>query len=329
MRFASAASCHVPRRDGGAGGSDVRPRVRRDASLGLRNNDPANCVPSVDGARDRLVMAREAVRAQETRACAARGHTSRRLIGYGVSSDTRSIVSDPDPAVSTRPRLRIALTDAGVDVAEVDYVTDGRRPCRRRGETCKSALGHERHTPRPSRQRGATVHARRLGRARSNLHHCAPARRPSPHDRPDQRDRTVISTTSPYRARRANQGPMWTRSGSVAATPPSCSKAREQRSSLVARLRASAQNAHRASRLARAWRGCRVLQALRRANGSRNPTNSVALRRLSPRSARQNGATASGPANPRRPHGRCAQKNSGRASERRHSRIDPMCRGLR
>ena len=53
----------------------------------------------------------------------ARGaHIYAELIGYGVSSDANH-VSDPDPVGLNPARaLRMALTDAGVDVAEVGYV---------------------------------------------------------------------------------------------------------------------------------------------------------------------------------------------------------------
>ena len=95
----------------------------------------------------------------------ARGaHIYAELIGYGVSSDANH-VSDPDPVGLNPARaLRMALTDAGVDVAEVGYVNahGTSTPAGDAAETrvLKLALGEEKAYATPvSSTKGATGHA--------------------------------------------------------------------------------------------------------------------------------------------------------------------------
>jgi 3-oxoacyl-[acyl-carrier-protein] synthase II len=135
-------------------------------ALSLRNDDPATASRPFDRARDGFVMAEGAavLVLEELEHARARGaHIYAELIGYGVSSDANH-VSDPDPVGLNPARaLRMALTDSGVDVAEVGYVNahGTSTPAGDAAETrvLKLALGDEKAYATPvSSTKGATGH---------------------------------------------------------------------------------------------------------------------------------------------------------------------------
>ncbi len=94
-------------------------------ALSVRNDNPTAASRPFDGERDGFVMAEAAAvlvleELEHARARDARIYAE--LAGYGVSSDANH-VSDPDPVGANAARaVRMALTDAGLEPADVGYV---------------------------------------------------------------------------------------------------------------------------------------------------------------------------------------------------------------
>jgi 3-oxoacyl-[acyl-carrier-protein] synthase II len=94
-------------------------------ALSTRNDDPAAASRPFDRERDGFVIAEAAAvlvleEVEHARACDARIYAE--VAGYGVSSDANH-VSDPDPVGANAARaVRMALTDAGLEPADVGYV---------------------------------------------------------------------------------------------------------------------------------------------------------------------------------------------------------------
>ncbi len=94
-------------------------------ALSRRNDDPEHASRPFDSGRDGFVMgeAGAVVVLEELERAKARGaKIYAELAGYGVSSDAQHI-TEPDPTgVNPARAMQMALTDAGIDVSEVDYV---------------------------------------------------------------------------------------------------------------------------------------------------------------------------------------------------------------
>ncbi|HST17342.1 MAG TPA: beta-ketoacyl-ACP synthase II [Gaiellaceae bacterium] len=94
-------------------------------ALSTRNDDPAGASRPFDAGRDGFVVAEGAAvlvleELEHARARDARIYAE--LAGYGTSSDATH-VSDPDPVGANAARaVRMALTDAGLEPADVGYV---------------------------------------------------------------------------------------------------------------------------------------------------------------------------------------------------------------
>jgi 3-oxoacyl-[acyl-carrier-protein] synthase II len=94
-------------------------------ALSARNDEPAAASRPFDGERDGFVIAEAAAvlvleELEHARARDARIYAE--VAGYGVSSDANH-VSDPDPVGANAARaVRMALTDAGLEPADVGYV---------------------------------------------------------------------------------------------------------------------------------------------------------------------------------------------------------------
>jgi len=94
-------------------------------ALSSRNDDPSTASRPFDLDRDGFVMAEGAavVVLEELEHARRRGaRIYAELMGYGISSDAHH-VSDPDPTGANPARaLQMALSNAGVDAADVGYV---------------------------------------------------------------------------------------------------------------------------------------------------------------------------------------------------------------
>ncbi len=94
-------------------------------ALSRRNHDPARASRPFDADRDGFVMGEGAAvivleELEHARARAAPIYAE--LAGYGVSSDAYHI-TEPDPAgVGQARAIRLALADAGLEAADVDYI---------------------------------------------------------------------------------------------------------------------------------------------------------------------------------------------------------------
>jgi 3-oxoacyl-[acyl-carrier-protein] synthase II len=94
-------------------------------ALSRRNGDPKSASRPFDRGRDGFVMSEGGVVFVLERAADARGRGANayaEVAGYGAASDAHHMVipsPDPGPAVAA---MRIALADAGINPAEVDYV---------------------------------------------------------------------------------------------------------------------------------------------------------------------------------------------------------------
>jgi 3-oxoacyl-[acyl-carrier-protein] synthase II len=94
-------------------------------ALSRRNDDPARASRPFDANRDGFVMGEGAavIVLEELEHARHRDATIyAELAGYGVSSDAYHN-TEPDPAGAGQARaLRLALTDAGLEAADVDYI---------------------------------------------------------------------------------------------------------------------------------------------------------------------------------------------------------------
>jgi 3-oxoacyl-[acyl-carrier-protein] synthase II len=133
-------------------------------ALSRRNDDPVHASKPFDAERDGFVMgeAGAVLVLEELEHARARGaKVYAEVIGYGVSSDANHI-TEPDPEGPGRA-LRMALADAGIDSAEIDYINAHATatPLGDASETkmLKLALGEEKAYSTPvSSTKGATGH---------------------------------------------------------------------------------------------------------------------------------------------------------------------------
>ena len=134
-------------------------------AMSTRNDDPAGASRPYDVDRDGFVMSNGAgtVVLEEYEHARARGATIyAELIGFGMSSDAYHITLPPADGEGARKCMVAAIRDAGIDVAEIDYVnTHGTStPAGDIGETngIKNALGEHARNVMISSTKSTTGH---------------------------------------------------------------------------------------------------------------------------------------------------------------------------
>jgi 3-oxoacyl-[acyl-carrier-protein] synthase II len=135
-------------------------------ALSRRNDDPSRASRPFDAGRDGFVMGEGAavlVLEELEHALARNAKVYAELAGYGVTSDAHHM-TEPDPAGDGQARaIRLALADAQIDPADVDYVNAhaSSTPLGDASETAalKLALGEDKARSTPiSSLKGATGH---------------------------------------------------------------------------------------------------------------------------------------------------------------------------
>jgi 3-oxoacyl-[acyl-carrier-protein] synthase II len=135
-------------------------------ALSTRNDDPERASRPFDGERDGFVMgeAGAVLVLEELEHAIDRGaHVYAEVLGYGTSADAQH-VTEPDTTGSSPARaMRMALDDAGITPAEIDYINahGTSTPVGDASETrvLKIALGEEvAHRTPLSSTKGATGH---------------------------------------------------------------------------------------------------------------------------------------------------------------------------
>ena len=134
-------------------------------AMSTRNDDPAGASRPYDVDRDGFVMSNGAgtVVLEEYEHARVRGATIyAELIGFGMSSDAYHITLPPADGEGARKCMVAAIQDAGIDVAEIDYVnTHGTStPAGHIGETngIKNALGEHARNVMISSTKSTTGH---------------------------------------------------------------------------------------------------------------------------------------------------------------------------
>ena len=134
-------------------------------AMSTRNDDPAGASRPYDVDRDGFVMSNGAgtVVLEEYEHARVRGATIyAELIGFGMSSDAYHITLPPADGEGARKCMVAAIQDAGIDVAEIDYVnTHGTStPAGDIGETngIKNALGEHARNVMISSTKSTTGH---------------------------------------------------------------------------------------------------------------------------------------------------------------------------
>ncbi len=134
-------------------------------ALSFRNDDPATASRPFDAERDGFVIGEgagllvlETLEHAQARGASILGE----LIGYGMTCDAHHITSPTPGGVGGAEAMRLAMSDAGIDPSEVDYVNahGTSTPANDKNETSaiKTALGDRAHQIPVSSTKSMTGH---------------------------------------------------------------------------------------------------------------------------------------------------------------------------